>query len=97
MDNVQYNIHTVEYLLKARTLDPEKQLLVVNGSETTFISRQHLGKHVSAAMDTYATIEVLLETVFSTWSVQRTSVWESVKKRGSWKDTTIQRRLEHRN
>jgi hypothetical protein len=29
--------------------------------------------------------------------VQRTSVWESVKKRGSWKDTTIQRRLEHRN
>jgi hypothetical protein len=34
------------------------------------VSRQRLGKQVSAATDTYATIEVLLETVFSTRSVQ---------------------------
>jgi hypothetical protein len=38
---------------------------------TGAISRQRLGKQVPAAMDTHATIEVLLETVFSTWSVQR--------------------------
>jgi hypothetical protein len=27
------------YLLKARTVEPEKQPLLVNGSETTFVSR----------------------------------------------------------
>jgi hypothetical protein len=30
-----------------------------------------LGKHVPAATDTYATIEILFETVFSTPSTQR--------------------------
>jgi hypothetical protein len=33
-------------------------------------SRQRLGKHVPATKDTHATIEVMLETVFSTRSVQ---------------------------
>jgi hypothetical protein len=56
----------VAYLLKARTVEPEKQPLLANGSETTFVSRQRLGKHVSAEMDTHAVIEVLLETVVST-------------------------------
>jgi hypothetical protein len=28
------------YLLKTRTVEPEKQLLLENGSETTFVSRQ---------------------------------------------------------
>jgi hypothetical protein len=27
------------YLLKARTVEPEKQPLLMNGSETTFVSR----------------------------------------------------------
>jgi hypothetical protein len=87
---------TVAYLLKARTVEPEKQPLLANGSETTFISRQRLGKHVTAATDTHATIEVLLETVFYTHSVQRgyqedncgnrvSCARESVKKRDSWK------------
>jgi hypothetical protein len=40
-------------------------------SETTFVSRQRLGKQFLAATDTHATIQVLLETVFSTRSVQR--------------------------
>jgi hypothetical protein len=31
---------TVAYLLKARTVEQEKQPLLVNGSETTFVSRQ---------------------------------------------------------
>jgi hypothetical protein len=52
MGNVQYNIHTVAYLLKTRTTEPEKQLLPAKSSETTFLSRQQLGKHVPAATDT---------------------------------------------
>jgi hypothetical protein len=28
------------YLIKARTVDPEKQQLLANGSEATFVSRQ---------------------------------------------------------
>jgi hypothetical protein len=35
------------------------------------VCRQRLGKHVPTATDTHGTIEVLLETVFSTRSVQR--------------------------
>jgi hypothetical protein len=30
----------VAYLLKPKTVEPEKQLLLANGSETTFDSRQ---------------------------------------------------------
>jgi hypothetical protein len=59
----------VAYLRKARTMEPEKQTLLANSSERTFISRQLLGKHVPAAKDKHATIDVLLETVFSTRSV----------------------------
>jgi hypothetical protein len=81
----------VAYLLKARTVEPEKQPLLANGSETTFVSIQRLGKQVPAAMDTHVTIEVLLEILFSTRSVQRrykednwrnrvSSVRETVKK-----------------
>jgi hypothetical protein len=58
------------YQLKT-TVEPEKQPLLANGSESTFVSKQRLGKHVPAATDTHATIEILLETVFSTRSVQR--------------------------
>jgi hypothetical protein len=52
-------------------MEPEKQPLSANGSETTFVSKQRLGKRVSVATDTHATIEVLLETVLSNRSVQR--------------------------
>jgi hypothetical protein len=34
------------------------------------ISRQQISKHIPAAMKTHTTIELLLETVFSTQSVQ---------------------------
>jgi hypothetical protein len=61
----------VAYLLKARTVEPEKQPLLANGSETTAVSKERFGKHFPEATDTYATIEVLLERVFSTRSVQR--------------------------
>jgi hypothetical protein len=35
------------------------------------ISTQRIGKQVPAAMNTHATVELLLKTVFSTWFVQR--------------------------
>jgi hypothetical protein len=89
-------------LLKARTVEPGKQQLLENGSETTFISRQRLGKHVPAAKYTHATIEVLLERVFSTRSMQKGrkeyswgnrvgSAREAVRKRGTWKGAAVQR------
>jgi stage III sporulation protein SpoIIIAA len=86
-------------------VEPEKQPLLANGSETTFVSKQRLGKHVPAATDTHATIEELLETVFYTRSVQRgykednwgnrvSSVREVVRKKGSLKGAAVQRGLE---
>jgi hypothetical protein len=47
-------------------VEPEKQPLLANGSETTFVSRQRFGKHAPPATDKYKIIEVLLETAFST-------------------------------
>jgi hypothetical protein len=84
-------VDIVAYLLKARTVESEKQPLLTNGSETTSVSRSRLGKHVPAATDTHATIKVLLETVFSTryvprsfkednWGNQVSSIWEAVKR-----------------
>jgi hypothetical protein len=46
--------------LKAGILEPEE----------TSTATHRLGKEVSAATDTQATIENLLETVFSIWSLQ---------------------------
>jgi hypothetical protein len=63
-------LYGMAYLLKARIVEPEKHPLLANGSET-FVCRQRLGKHVPVATDTHATIEVLLETAFSTRSLQR--------------------------
>jgi hypothetical protein len=63
--------YTVAYLLRAKTVEPEKQPLLANGSETTFVSRQLLGKHIPAATGMNTIIQVLLETVFSIRSVQR--------------------------
>jgi hypothetical protein len=95
----------VAYLLNGRTVEPETQPLLANGSEPTFVSRQRLSKHVPTATDTHATIEVRLETVFSTrsvprgykkdnWGNQVSSVLEAVKKRDSWKTAAVQKGLE---
>jgi hypothetical protein len=98
----------VAYILKAkaRTVEPEKQPLLANGSETAFVSRQRLGKHVPAATDTHATIEVLLGNMFSArsmkkaykkdkWGNRISSVRESVKEECfSWKGATAERELE---
>jgi hypothetical protein len=42
-------LNIVAHLIKVRTVEPEKQPLLKNVSETTFVSRQLLGKHVPAA------------------------------------------------
>jgi hypothetical protein len=81
----------VAYLLKEKTVEAEKQTLLTNSSERTFISRQQFCEHIPAAKNKHTTIEVLLETVFSTrsvqtgckednWSNRESSVQESVKK-----------------
>jgi hypothetical protein len=96
----------VAYLLKASALEPDKQPLLANGSETAFVSRQRLGRQVSKATDTHATIKVLLGTVFSTQSVQRgykkdnwgnrvSSVRECTKEECfSWKGAAVERGLD---
>jgi hypothetical protein len=52
-------VDIVAYLLKARTVEPEKEPLLANGSETTSVFRQRLGKHDPVATDTHATIQIL--------------------------------------
>jgi hypothetical protein len=60
------------------------------------VSRQWLSKHIPVRLDTHATKEGLLETVFPTWSMQKgykednwgnevSSVWDAAMKRDSWK------------
>jgi hypothetical protein len=50
-----YCLNIVAYLLKARTVEPEKQPLLANGYETTFLSGQRLGKHVPAEINDVTT------------------------------------------
>jgi hypothetical protein len=61
--------YIVAYLLKAITVELEKQPLLSNDREncgyTRDVSRQRLGIHVPAETNTLATIEVLLETGLS--------------------------------
>jgi hypothetical protein len=102
-------VSIVAYLLKTGTVVPEKQPLLCNDrviiKYTRVVSKKRLGKHVPTATDTHATIEVRLETVFSTRSVQRSykegnwanrvsSLRECVRKRGSWKLDAVRRGLE---
>jgi hypothetical protein len=61
-------INIVAYLLKARIVEPEKVPLLAK--VTIFLCRQRPGKQVPAAKGTHATIEVLLEAMFSIRSVQ---------------------------
>jgi hypothetical protein len=55
---------------QSKNCGAREQSLIANGSETTVVSRQLLGKYVPAATNTHATIGVVLETVFSTRSVK---------------------------
>jgi hypothetical protein len=75
-------------------VEPEKQPLLANGSETIFVARQRLRKHVPAATDTQATIEVLLKIVFSTRYVQRGSKENNLDSRISSALEAVKRRPE---
>jgi hypothetical protein len=66
-------------------VEPEKQSLLANGSERTFVSRQRLGKHVPAGTNKHATIVVLLETVFSVRFVQRKTTRASESGEPVWR------------
>jgi hypothetical protein len=61
MDSVQHNINIVTWHLKGGIVEPEQMAAV----------RLCLSKHMSAAMDMPATIEELLEAVFSMQSMPR--------------------------
>jgi hypothetical protein len=62
----------VAYVLKARTVEPEKQLLLVNGSANTPTAWQWFSScHLTTARDTYTTIEEWLKVVFSARSMPR--------------------------
>jgi hypothetical protein len=55
------------------------------------VSRQRIGKHVPAAMNTHATTELLLETVFSNRAVQRSykeDNWSNFRRGSKIKDIT---------
>jgi hypothetical protein len=60
VDSLAYSVtqNTVMYFLKAETVKQEKQPLLPNDSETTFVPMQRLGKHVPAATYTHATVQV---------------------------------------
>jgi hypothetical protein len=74
----------VEYLLKARTVEAEKQPLLTNGSKTTFVVRQQIinkqvytallantftNERVPTTTNQQAAAEELLEVVFSVFPV----------------------------
>jgi hypothetical protein len=65
------NYNIVAYLPRASTVEPEKQPLLGNISGLTSVSRKRLDKHIPMATNTHETIEIRLETVFSTRSVLR--------------------------
>jgi hypothetical protein len=58
---VNKGLYIVAYLLKARIVE----------SEETAVARKLHGKHISSVTNTHATIEELLEAVFSLRSVPR--------------------------
>jgi hypothetical protein len=55
------------------------------------VSRQQLGKHIPVATDTHAITKVLLETVFSAWSMQR-----GYKEDNRSKNSSVRRELPFR-
>jgi hypothetical protein len=61
-----------------------------------YVSKQRFGKHVSAVTDTHATIEVTLESEFSTRSVQRGVTRRASEARiDSWKGAAVEREPGH--
>jgi hypothetical protein len=60
----------------------------INNGVMQPLSRQWIGNHVPAVVNTNTTIELLLETVFSTWCLQ------SGYKEDNWGDPVVSRQLK---
>jgi hypothetical protein len=81
-------IHTCSWCLLLQCIVIWRLKTGIVEPEETFIARQRLGKHVSGAMNTQATMEVLLETVGSAPSLYnddpRSAELTIKKSRVSW-------------
>jgi hypothetical protein len=67
-----FYLHTGAYLLMARTVEPERQLLLVNGSSNIAVARKWFSsRHLIAARDVHVTMEESLEAVFPVQSKPR--------------------------
>jgi hypothetical protein len=80
-----------------RTVEPEKQPIIANGSETTFVSRQREGSQRNrfSRQESARNSGDTVETVFLLWSVLRgynEDNWS--KNKAIWKRVSIQRGLE---
>jgi hypothetical protein len=66
-------LRIVVYLLKERTVELEKQPLLANGSETTFVFRQREGSQRNrfSQQESARNSRDTVETVFLRWSVLR--------------------------
>jgi hypothetical protein len=103
-------LNIVTYLLKARTVEPDKQSLLENGSKTTLVSRQRpwnrmeqcqlLGSRFLISNNCPATIEQPTEEhcflCGPCWDIMTGTFWgnQSVARMLSWKRAAIQRGSE---
>jgi hypothetical protein len=72
--------YIVAYLLKARTVKPEIKPLLANGSETTFVSRQGLDKHVPAANNTRNNKRIVGRIIFyAVCELSQESLWACLR------------------
>jgi hypothetical protein len=80
----------LSWLAQSRNAEPLLRNYREISKYARVVSRQRLGKNVPAVTDTHATIEVLLETLFSTSSEQRSC------KGDNWSKNNCKRHLSSR-
>jgi hypothetical protein len=84
---------TVAYLLRARTVKPTETAVVGNGFVNTVVAGQwHSSRYVLAPTHLHATIEELLEAMFSMRCMLRLYITRKIAKQGSahhWKFTKV--------
>jgi hypothetical protein len=87
----------VAYLLKARTVEPQKQPLLANGSETIFVSRQRFDKQTTEQCPLLGSRFLISNrrTVFSVRSVLRCYNCGGMEQRvqGSVESQAMERKL----
>jgi hypothetical protein len=104
-----YHLYTVAYRPIAKWWLCKQQLLLGDGSQhehnnrTMFsvvramaVSRQRLGKHVPMATNTHITIELVLEMVFCTRSLQSVYKEDSCSPQFSWEFSSVRKAVKKR-